>query len=129
MEIREHCPGAPELEARSNEEIRLRVVCFALDGADAGGPHGDDAACAIHGGDRFRWNLQGLGMQPDFVERVHMQWLESSQTDVQRYLRDLRSRRATCVENLGREVQTRSGRGDRTPITGENSLIAFAIGG
>src|SRR5260370_24318041 len=97
MEIREHCPGAPELEARSNEEIRLRVVCFALDGADAGGPHGDDAACAIHRGDRFRWNLQGLGMQPDLVECVRMQCLESSETNMQGYLPDLRPGRAAGI--------------------------------
>ena len=43
--------------------------------------------------------------------------------------RDLCAARAAGLQNLGREVQSRGGRGHRSAFAREDRLVAFAVGG
>ena len=88
VKVGEHRPGAPELEARRDEEVRLGTRRIAFDCPDAGGAHRHHSRGRIHRLDGFSRHYEALRMQPHIVDNFGMQRLEGAQSDVQRDPRD-----------------------------------------
>nr|ASY01931.1 hypothetical protein [uncultured bacterium] len=67
-------------------------------------------------------------MELYLLDHFSPQRLKGSQSDVQGNVGNRGASPADGIENRGREMQTGGGRGDRSSLSCEHSLVAFAIG-
>src|ERR1700686_3648166 len=124
MKIGEHRAGALELKTRTNEQIGIASLAeeHALHRAYAGGPGAKDPLGCLDLGRIFFANVKSLGMKLLVANR-----LKCSESDVQRYIRDLGAGSTAGIQDFRRKVQSRGGRRDGTGFAGKHGLVSRVI--
>src|SRR5258708_6180977 len=124
MKIGKNSAGPTKLEPRPDEQVSLSgpLQRRALDSPHASSPHANHAPRCLNPSQILLCNLKMLGM-----ERVATDRLKCSESHMQRHVRDVGPCRPAALQNLGREVQPRRRRRNRSRLAGKNRLVPAAV--
>ena len=136
-------PSNAEVESGIDEDVGLAglggdaavggLSRGELESTDRGSADGDDATAGVAGALDFFGGLgrDGIPLAMDFVflHNFDADGLKGAEPDVEGDFGGFDAAGADTVENLGSEVQSRGGRGDRADWLGIDGLVSLAIGG